>query len=226
MKKLFYLIGMVLIITSSCKNVTKHQNSLILTDQNGTDTITIEDVALLKRIATNRNELIRVGRLEMEEVTLANQKKTAGIIGELLDRAEQKILGTLPPGRYYWSWSGFDEPDGMIGMAEEFMEVLATGRDPLDGKYAEPGGYTVDHALIKKDDLWHLIYIRGIAATNWPEYPLSNFGHAVSSDLVNWHTEKPVLETVKDGFDTYQVWAPHVIEHDDKYWIYYTGVTD
>jgi len=145
---------------------------------------------------------------------------------EAWHRAEQKILGTLPPGRYFWSWTGFDEPEGMIEMSEEFLEVLAQGRDPLEGKFAEPGGYTVDHALIKKDDLWHLIYIRGIAATNWPEYPLSNFGHAVSSDLVNWHIEKPVLETVKDGFDTYQVWAPHIIEHQDKYWIYYTGVTD
>lgn len=101
--------------------------------------------------------------------------------------------------------------------------------DTLEGKYAEPGGYVVDHALIKKDDLWHLIYIRGIAATNWPEYPLSNFGHAVSHDLEHWDTKKPVLETLEDGFDSYQVWAPpespFVVKKNGLFYLFYTNYT-
>ncbi len=212
MRRIVYLLGISLLLVTACRS--------------NSDTITVEDIELLKTIASLRNEVIQAGRMQMEGVTLANQKKTAGIISELLDRAEQKILGELPPGRFTWSWGGFDDPAGMVTMAEGFMEVLATGKDPLEGKFAEPGGYVVDHAIVKKDDLWHLIYIRGIAGTNWPEYPLSNFGHAVSHDLVNWHTEKPVLQTLEEGFDTYQVWAPHIIEHDDKYWIFYTGVND
>ena len=189
-------------------------------------TLSQADIVLLKEIAALRNDLLVAKRKRLENVTLANQNKTAGIISELLDRAEQKILGELPPGRFYWSWTGFDEPAGIVEMAKGFIDELSAGKDPLAGKYAEPGGYVVDHAIIKKDDLWHLVYIRGIAATNWPEYPLSNFGHAVSHDLVNWHTKKPVLETVESGFDTYQVWAPHIIKHEGKYWIFYTGVTD
>lgn len=192
----------------------------------GIDTLTSGDAELLSTIASLRNDLIRVGRRQMEELTLANQTKAAGIISELLDRAEQKILGQLPSGRFTWSWGGFDEPDGMVGMAKGFLDILASGKDPFEKKFAEPGGYVVDHAIFKKDDLWHLIYIRGIAGTDWPEYPLSNFGHAVSSDLVNWHIKKPVLETVSRGYDTYQVWAPHIIEHAGRYWIFYTGVTD
>jgi predicted GH43/DUF377 family glycosyl hydrolase len=184
------------------------------------------DLLLLKEIASLRNDLLAAKRKRLENVTLANQNKTAGIIGELLDRAEQKILGELPPGRYSWSWTGFDEPAGMVEMASGFLDELIRDRDPLAGKYAEPGGYTVDHAIIKKDGLWHLIYIRGIAATNWPEYPLSNFGHGVSHDLVNWQIKKPVLETAGSGFDTYQVWAPHIIKHNGKYWIFYAGVND
>ena len=220
------LIVILAFVLASCGGESGTVSQMVLKNQSSIDTVSYEDVVLLKKIASLRNELIRVGRLQLDNISLADQKKTAGIAGELLDRAEQKILGELPEGRFFWSYTGFDEPEGMVKMAEGFMEDLASGRDPLEGKYAEPGGYVVDHAIIKKDDLWHLIYIRGIAGTNWPEYPLSNFGHAVSPDLKNWHTEKPVLETLEEGFDTYQVWAPHIIKHQDKYWIYYTGVND
>ena len=226
MRKIVYLLGISFLLVTACGSESKPKNALILEDGSNSDTITAEDIVLLKTIATLRNELILVGHIQMEEVTLTDQRKTAGIIRELLDRAEQMILGELPPGRFPWSWAGFDEPVGIVDMAQGFLEVLTSGKDPLEGKFAEPGGTVIDHAIIKKDNLWHLIYIRGIAGTNWPDYPTSNFGHAVSQDLVNWQIEEPVLETVKEGFDNYQVWAPHIIEHDDKYWIYYTGVND
>lgn len=191
-----------------------------------TDTIYQSDLKILKKIAVLRNQLIETGRMRLENISFNDQQKVTGIAGQLLDRAEQKILGALPAGRYPWSWQGFDDPEGMIDMAEEFMNVLATDKDPLEGKFAEPGGYVVDHAIIEKDDQWHLIYIRGIAVTNWPEYPLSNFGHAVSNDLKSWNIKKPVLNTDEEFFDSYQVWAPHIIEHDNEYWMFYTGVND
>lgn len=226
MRSIYCLSGVLLVLisvtcTAQVSNKTEASETLLTSN-----TLTKEEIVQLERIASLRSDVIRIGRLRMEQVSLQNQMKTTGIVSELLDRAEQKILKQLPSGRYFWSWTGFDEPEGMIKMAEGFLEALAEGKDPLAGKFAEPGGYVVDHAIIKKDDLWHLIYIRGIAATNWPEFPLSNFGHAISSDLVNWQVEKPVLEVLKDGFDTYQVWAPHIISHQDKYWIFYTGVTD
>ena len=229
MKKMFTLLASVftmLIIITACNNPGNRPDYLILIDQEKSDTISLQDLQLLKQIAGVRNKLIEIGRVRLENVSLEDQKKVTGIAGELLDRAEQKILGELPAGRFGWSWQGFDEPEGMIAMAEEFLDVLATDKDPLEGKFAEPGGYVVDHAIIKKDDLWHLIYIRGIAVTNWPEYPLSNFGHAVSKDLKSWKIEKPVLNTSDELFDSYQVWAPHIIYHNGEYWIFYTGVND
>lgn len=185
-----------------------------------------DDIELLRRIASLRNELIPAGRAQLDGLSLADQKKAAGIISELLDRAEQKILGEIPESRFPWSMACLGEPAGIIDLAKAYLDQLAVGTDPFAGKFAEPGGYTVDHAIIKKGDFWHLVYIRGIAGTDWPEYPLSNFGHAVSRDLVNWEVRKPVLETVPGNVESYQVWAPHIIQHDGLYWIFYTGVND
>ena len=226
MKNIIIPFLLIPLFIAACNNPSGKTDYLVINDGEHSDTLTIENIQTLKRISDTRNKLIRIGRMELENVSLQDQKKVVGIAGELLDRAEQKILGSLPAGRFGWSWQGFDEPEGMIDMAEEFLDVLATGKDPLEGKFAEPGGYVVDHAIIKKDDLWHLIYIRGIAVTNWPEYPLSNFGHAVSKDLKSWKIEKPVLNTRENLFDSYQVWAPHIIQHDGEYWIFYTGVND
>jgi len=181
------------------------------------------DIAVLRRIAVLRDSLTRVRMMSYANITLANQLKTAGIIQELLNRAEGKIFNILPAGRFEWSWTGFDPPAGMVEQASGLLKVLATGKDPFEGKFAEPGGYVVDHALIKKDGLTHLIYIRGIAATNWPEYPLFNFGHAVSRDLKNWEIQKPVLQCPPEGWDQYQVWAPHIIERNGLYYIFYAG---
>ncbi len=183
-----------------------------------------ENVALLGRIASLRDSLTRVRMISFESVTLANQLKAAGIIEELLNRAEGKIFNILPVGRFAWSWTGFDPPAGMVSQASDLLKVLSTGKDPFDGKYSEPGGYVVDHALIKKDGVTHLFYIRGIAATNWPEYPLFNFGHAISRDLKNWDIQQPVLQCPETGWDVYQVWAPHIIEHEGTYYMFYTGV--
>jgi len=70
--------------------------------------------------------------------------------------------------------------------AKGFLKTLKEGVDPVEGKFAEPGGYVTDHAFIKKGGNYHLFYIRGIAATDWQAYHLFNFGHAVSKDLKSW----------------------------------------
>lgn len=183
-----------------------------------------EDGATLRRIAAIRERLGRESRAAHPGLRVTDQNKSAGIIAELLNRAEQNLLHLLPPARFGWSWAGFDPPAEMAAHAESLLDILASGRDPFAGKYAEPGGYTVDHALIEKDGLHHLFYIRGTAVGSWPEYPLFNFGHAVSKDLVHWQTEDPVLQCPKDGWDTFQVWAPFVIERSGTYHMFYTGV--
>ena len=182
-----------------------------------------ENIAILARIALLRDSLTRVRMISFESINLVNQLKTAGIIEELLNRAEGKIFNILPAGRFEWSWTGFDPPEGMVDQASGLLKTLAAGKDPFEGKFAEPGGYVVDHALIKKDGLTHLIYIRGTAATNWPEYPLFNFGHAVSRDLKNWEIQQPVLQCPATGWDQYQVWAPYILERKGLYYMFYAG---
>ena len=34
------------------------------------------------------------------------------------------------------------------------------------------------------------------------------------------------METTDSVFDSYQVWAPHIIRHNGKYWMFYTGLSD
>ena len=182
------------------------------------------DTQLIKRIASDRNELISARTRCFKDLKFTDQNKAAGIIDELLNRAEQKILNELPKGRFDWSWAGFDKPDSMVIQAEGFLKILDSGKDPFKDTFAEPGGYVVDHALIEKNGLIHLFYIRGVAATNWPDYPLRNFGHAVSKDLINWRIEKPVLQCPEAGWDDFQIWAPYILKHDGKYWMFYAGV--
>ncbi|MGD8777368.1 MAG: family 43 glycosylhydrolase [Ignavibacteria bacterium] len=188
--------------------------------------ITDNDFKLLKKISVLRGELTLVRRMEFENITINNQMKAAGIIDEILNRAEQKVLGTIPKGRFPWCWGGYEDQQGMVATAEEYINTFASGKDPFEGKYAEPGGHTVDHAFIEKDGVVHVFYIRGTAAGDWPEYPLFNFGHATTTDLINWTIEKPVLQCPESGVDEYQVWAPYVLKHENKYWMFYTGVND
>ena len=185
--------------------------------------LSAEDSATLRKIASVRERLTRVNRVAYENIRLADQNKSAGMIAEMLNRAEQKIYNLLPP-KFYWPEPEFEPPAKMVESAEELLNTLASGRDPFAGKYAEPGGYVNDHALIKKDGLHHLFHIRGTAATTWQDYPLFNFGHAVSRDLVHWNTEDPVLQIEGNSWDQFQVWAPHIIEHKGTYYMFYTGV--
>lgn len=186
--------------------------------------LTTENTELLRQITILRDSLTRIRKISFDNIPVNDMYKTSGIIQELLNRSEQQIFNMLPKGRFEWSWDGFEQPKDMVATAGDLIHTLSLGKDPFAGKYAEPGGYTVDHALIKKDGVTHLFYIRGTAVTNWPEYPLFNFGHAVSTDLKNWKTENPVLQCPKTGWDQYQVWAPHIIEHNNTYYMFYAGV--
>lgn len=80
-----------------------------------------------------------------------------------------------------------------------------------------------DFTLTKKDGYYHLFFIRN----NTTQGSLGNecdFGHAISNDLYHWTQLPPVLHTDSLGWDNQNVWAPHVIERDGLYWMFYTGV--
>ncbi|MGC9355319.1 MAG: hypothetical protein ACP5D9_15840, partial [Mariniphaga sp.] len=183
------------------------------------------DMALIKKISLLRNELSEARTMQFEDITIEDQTKASWIIEEMFNRAEQQILGTLKPvikKEFYWGL--YETSAEIVAQAEDYLKTLKTGIDPFKGKFAEPGGYVVDHAFVKKGDKYHVFYIRGIAATDWPAYNLYNFGHAVSSDLKNWKIEKPVLQCPESGVDEFQVWAPYILKRKGVYYMFYTGV--
>lgn len=159
----------------------------------------------LTRITKLRKKVAEAGNSKSKNITPANFEKTTGIILRLLERAEQTLTDTLPKARFDWERQGYTSPEKMIDQAEGYLNILKEGKDPLHGKFAEPGGTVIDHCLIKKDGLFHLFYIRGKAATHWPESPTRNFGHATSKDLLNWETHEPVIQSPEKGWDEYQI---------------------
>ncbi len=188
-------------------------------------TLSTSDISLIKEIAALRNDLSEARSVRMEHLTIENQMKAAWIIEELLNRAEQKTCGTLRSLiKSEFDWGTYESAEAMVAQAKGFLKTLKEGNDPFEGKFAEPGGYATDHAFVKKDGKFHVFYIRGIAATDWPAYHLFNFGHAVSKDLKNWTIEKPVLQCSKTGPDVFQVWAPHIIKRKGVYYMFYAGV--
>ena len=82
-----------------------------------------------------------------------------------------------------------------------------------------------DFTLVKKDGVYHLFYIRH--SDLLPPWATElDFGHAVSPDLYRWTNLPEVMVVDPYGWDNFHVWAPHVIEVDGLYWMFYTGVSD
>lgn len=89
---------------------------------------------------------------------------------------------------------------------------------------AEPW-YVNDHSLVRAaDGRWHVVGI-------WhpePAAPLDEtfFLHASAADLegADWTIHDPILHARTELGETH-VWAPHVIAHDGRYWMFYTGGT-
>ncbi|MGP9538004.1 glycosyl hydrolase family 32 [Brachybacterium sp. AOP43-C2-M15] len=90
---------------------------------------------------------------------------------------------------------------------------------------AEEPWYINDHTLIRAaDGRWHVFGI-------WhrePAAPLDEtlFLHASAADLTGapWTIHDPVLPARSELGETH-VWAPHVIRHEDRYWMFYAGGT-
>ena len=84
--------------------------------------------------------------------------------------------------------------------------------------------YLNDHTLVRgHDGTWHLF---GITAPE-PARPLEevHFLHATAPSLTGpWQAHDPVMPADPDRGETH-VWAPHVIEHDGLYWMFFTGGT-
>lgn len=82
-----------------------------------------------------------------------------------------------------------------------------------------------DFALIKRDGLYHLFYIRHNMGLP-DDSTETDLGHATSEDLYAWTEHDPVLAVRPGEWDGSHVWAPSIVERDGVYYLFYTGVRD
>ncbi|MGH7491640.1 MAG: hypothetical protein ACREOO_04525 [bacterium] len=113
---------------------------------------------------------------------------------------------------------------------ECYLEAVTSQRDYqqewLKTGYAPRGFYLKDFCLINTDGVYHLFHIAGVPNVScclpgnetW-------FGHATTRDFQTWQTHAPCLYIDPNSWDSGHIFAPFVFEQDDKYWMFYTGVT-
>jgi hypothetical protein len=88
-----------------------------------------------------------------------------------------------------------------------------------------PGpGRAKEFAFIRSNGLFHIFYMRDnlLLPQDSTEREL---GHAVSTDLVHWTHLSPVMQVRPGKWDNGHIWAPHVVEQDGIYYMWYVGVT-
>lgn len=83
-----------------------------------------------------------------------------------------------------------------------------------------------DFDALKVNDLYHLIHLQGP-----PIYPFdatcleTSYGHIVSKDLIKWEPKPPIFGVSdQPHFDDSGIWTMHIIHHNKKYWMFYTGL--
>lgn len=98
--------------------------------------------------------------------------------------------------------------------------------DWLKVGYAPRGFYLKDFCLHEVDGLWHLYHIAGTPGVSCglPGNEVF-FGHATTRDFQSWETHEACFFIDTHGWDHGHVFAPFVITHDDKHWMFYTGVS-
>jgi beta-xylosidase len=93
--------------------------------------------------------------------------------------------------------------------------------DPSSGEHQK--WYINDHCFIQdQQGLWHMY---GITHAE-PAAPLEErfLAHATSEHLWHapWQKQDPLMHAEPAAGETH-VWAPHIIWHDQRYWMYYCG---
>ncbi len=98
--------------------------------------------------------------------------------------------------------------------------------------YAPEDGGIGDFCIIEAGDGWHLFYLyREFHRDGLDIHPAASrgidryIGHAVSPDLINWTTHRPILEILPDSrLENLMLWAPSVVKHEGIHNMFYTGV--
>ncbi len=83
-----------------------------------------------------------------------------------------------------------------------------------------------DFWFTKHHDTYHLFYLQASRSLRNPQkrHDNASIGHASSPDLVNWTELGTVLEPgYAKEWDDVSTWTGSVIEHDSRWWMFYTG---
>ena len=150
--------------------------------------------------------------------------KTVSLIEALMNRAVALHNGAAPKG-LLTPYTNVYTVD-LMEWAERYIDELEQGRLPFYGKFTEPGFCMSDHSLIEKDGRMHIFYNRVTAAYPWWEVSVDTVGHAVSDDLIHWEYCPVAVATSNERYDSYQTWAPAVIDKDGIYYMFYAGGND
>ncbi|MBS0632482.1 MAG: hypothetical protein JSS11_11240 [Verrucomicrobia bacterium] len=110
-----------------------------------------------------------------------------------------------------------------------YLDAVARQRahqeDWLKVGYAPLGFYLKDFCLHEVGGVWHLYHIAGTPGVSCclPGNEIW-FGHATTRDFVTWETHEPCFFIDVRGWDHGHVFAPYVIAHAGRHWMFYTGV--
>ncbi len=115
--------------------------------------------------------------------------------------------------------SGEDQPIAPSGSASIEDVDLAKGRCPKMEVIFQSDGGVKDFSIIKSGTAFHIFHIAD------PELSTGgiDFGHAMSTNLIDW-TYFDRIDLRHEDWSSDQIWAPHVIEEDGVFYMFYTGV--
>ncbi|MDZ7318067.1 MAG: hypothetical protein ONB11_02870 [candidate division KSB1 bacterium] len=109
-----------------------------------------------------------------------------------------------------------------------YLDALATHWQPqadwMTRGYAPDGYYLKDFCLLETENYFHLFHIAGTPGVSCclPGNEIW-FGHARTHDFRQWETLGPCFYIDPGKWDGGHVFAPFVIQREDRYWMFYTG---
>jgi hypothetical protein len=97
------------------------------------------------------------------------------------------------------------------------------------GRFLREGEYLKDYYIYQDGGTFHLFYNVGTADDTqawWQPGNEKAFGHATSTDLINWQHHPRVLPVIPDSWEGAVVSAPSILRHNGLYYMIYTGFDD
>lgn len=89
-----------------------------------------------------------------------------------------------------------------------------------------PSSRAKDFSIVQKDGVWHIVVINAPVDAPPAGQPYSpGLQQATSYDLEHWTNGGTAIPVGPDGsWDSFDTWAPSIIESGGTYYLYYTGV--